>query len=80
VVFDPSDPVLLADPYPAFAALRERAPVHWHAGLGIAVAVSHEACSAGRVWKDKKPAAAFPEFNLLHRNSLLENEPPHHTG
>ncbi|MDT0446596.1 cytochrome P450 [Streptomyces johnsoniae] len=86
MVFDPSDPVLLSDPYPVFAALRERAPVHWHAGMGLAVAVSHAACSevlrsrsAGRIWTDKTPAAAFPAFNLLHRNSLLENEPPRHT-
>ncbi|WP_216355903.1 hypothetical protein [Streptomyces sp. MP131-18] len=65
MVFDPSDPVLLSDPYPVFAALRERAPVHWHAGMGLAVAVSHAACSevlrsrsAGRIWTDKTPAAA----------------------
>ncbi len=84
--FDPGEPEFLADPYPAFAALRERGPVHWHPGLGLAVAVSHAACSevlrdraAGRIWQDKTPVEAFPAFNLLHRNSLLENEPPRHT-
>ncbi|TDC20270.1 cytochrome P450 [Streptomyces sp. 8K308] len=84
--FDPADPVFLDDPYPAFAALRRRGPVHWHDGLGLSVAVSHEACAAvlrsrdaGRIWRDKEPAAAFPAFNLLHRNSLLESEPPRHT-
>ncbi|RKN08355.1 cytochrome P450 [Streptomyces radicis] len=86
MVFDPRDPAFLADPYPAFAALRERAPVHRHEGLGLPVAVSHAACSqvlrdraAGRLWTDRAPAEAFPAFNLLHRNSLLETEPPRHT-
>ncbi|MDT0343566.1 cytochrome P450 [Streptomyces litchfieldiae] len=86
MVFDPNDPAFLSDPYPVFADLRQRAPVHWHDSLGLAVAVSHAACfevlrdrSAGRIWTDKTPVSAFPAFNLLHRNSLLESEPPRHT-
>jgi cytochrome P450 len=86
VLFDPRDPTFLADPYPVFAGLRERGEVHVHEGMGIAVAVSHEACSsvlrdraAGRVWTDREPAGEFAAFNLLHQNSLLENEPPRHT-
>ena len=58
--------------------MREIAPVHFHPLLGMPVAVSHAACSEllrgrdlGRIWVDKEPAAAFPAFNLLHRNSLL---------
>ncbi|GHH48891.1 cytochrome P450 [Lentzea cavernae] len=54
--------------------------------MGVAVAVSHAACSAvlrhrsvGRIWSDVKPVERFMAFNLLHRNSLLENEPPTHT-
>jgi cytochrome P450 len=85
-VFDPRDPAFLADPYPAFAALREAGPVHRHDGLGLHVAVSHAACDAvlrdrslGRIWRDREPAAAFSAFNLLHRTSMLENEPPTHT-
>ena len=35
--------------------------------------------SLGRVWSDVKPVEAFTSFNLLHRNSLLENEPPTHS-
>ena len=84
--FDPADPAFLADPYPAFAALRAHAPVHRHDGLGLQIAVSHAACDAvlrdrglGRIWKDKEPAEQFPAFNLLHRTSILENEPPTHT-
>lgn len=84
-MFDPTDPGFLADPYPAFAAMRAIAPVHGHPVLGP-VAVTHAACSEllrgrdlGRIWADAEPAAAFPAFNLLHRNSLLEREGPSHT-
>jgi len=83
--FNQEDPAFIADPYPVFAALRTRGEVHWHADMGVAVAVSHAACSAvlrhrgmGRIWTDAKPIEAFASFNLLHRNSLLENEPPTH--
>jgi cytochrome P450 len=86
MVFDPRDPAFLADPYPVFDQLRAVKPVHWHESLGVAVAVSHAACaevlrdrSAGRIWRDREPASSFGAFNLLHQNSLLENEPPRHT-
>ncbi len=86
MTFDQRDPAFIADPYPAFAALREAGEVHHHEKLGVAVAVSHAACSAvlrhrslGRIWSDVKPVEQFMSFNLLHRNSLLENEPPTHT-
>lgn len=85
-MFDAHDPDFLADPYPAFAALRAEGEVHFHPGLGLAVAVSHAACSAvlrhrgaGRLWTDATPVESFEAFNLLHRNSLLESEPPRHT-
>jgi cytochrome P450 len=85
-VFDPRDPAFLADPYPAFAGLRARGPVHRHDGLGLQVAVSHAACDAvlrdrslGRIWRDREPVAELAAFNLLHRTSMLENEPPTHT-
>ncbi|TWP53122.1 cytochrome P450 [Lentzea tibetensis] len=65
--------------------MRAQGEVHDHDGLGVAVAVSHAACSAvlrhrslGRIWSDAAPVEAFTSFNLLHRNSLLENEPPTH--
>ncbi|ATY15886.1 cytochrome P450 [Amycolatopsis sp. AA4] len=85
-MFDPRDPAFLADPYPAFAALRTEGEVHHHDGLGIAITVSHAASAAvlrhrglGRIWTDAQPLERFASFNLLHRNSLLENEPPAHT-
>lgn len=86
MVFAPSDSAFIADPYPSFAELRERGEVHRHEDLGIAVAVSHAASAAvlrhrglGRIWTDALPLERFASFNLLHRNSLLENEPPAHT-
>lgn len=85
MTFDQRDAAFIADPYPAFAAMRAQGEVHDHDGLGVAVAVSHAACSAvlrhrslGRIWSDAAPVEAFTSFNLLHRNSLLENEPPTH--
>src|SRR4051812_11009549 len=54
--------------------------------MGLFVTVTHAAAdtvlrdrSLGRVWRDKEPAELFPAFNLLHRTSMLENEPPTHT-
>lgn len=86
MLFDPKDPQFVADPYPVFARMRAEHPVHAHAGLGLAVAVSHAAASEvlrnrslGRIWSDATPIEQFTSFNLLHRNSLLENEPPTHT-
>ncbi|WP_367133701.1 cytochrome P450 [Saccharothrix sp. HUAS TT1] len=84
--FDQHDAAFIADPYPAFAAMRAQGGVHWHEGMGIAVAVSHGAASAvlrhrslGRIWTDAEPVDRFASFNLLHRNSMLENEPPTHS-
>jgi cytochrome P450 len=33
----------------------------------------------GRLWHDKEPAERFEPFNRLHRNQMMENEPPDHT-
>ena len=85
-MFDPEDPAFIADPYPSLARLRAQAAVHRHPRLGCAIAVSHASASAvlrnrdlGRIWSDAQPVEQFASFNLLHRNSLLENEPPAHT-
>lgn len=83
---DPHDPAFIADPYPVFAALRAQAPLHHHPDLGHHLALTHDACSQvlrtrtlGRIWRDREPAEQYPAFNLLHRNSVLECEPPTHT-
>jgi cytochrome P450 len=86
VPFDVHDPAFITDPYPHFAAVRASGEVHPHPQLGLPVAASHAAASAvlrhralGRVWSDAQPVDAFASFNLLHRSSLLEREPPTHT-
>ena len=33
----------------------------------------------GRIWRDREPAGVLEPFNLLHRNQMMENEPPEHT-
>ena len=33
----------------------------------------------GRIWQDKEPLDHLEPFNLLHRNQMMENEPPEHT-
>jgi cytochrome P450 len=83
---DLADPAVVADPYPAFARARAVAPVQWHEGLGVWLAFTHAEANAvlrdrrlGRIWTDKEPAARFESFNLIHRNAILEMEPPHHT-
>src|SRR4051794_6168440 len=83
---DLTDPAVAADPYPAFARARAVAPVQWHDGLGLWLAFSHAEANAvlrdrrlGRLWSDKEPAERFESFNLIHRNAILEMEPPDHT-
>jgi cytochrome P450 len=83
---DLTDPAVVADPYPAFAHAREAAPVQWHEGLRLWLAFTHAESNAvlrdrrlGRIWVDKVPAERFAAFNLVHRNALLEMEPPNHT-
>jgi hypothetical protein len=86
VPLDLTDPAVVADPYPAFAAARTVAPVQWHEDLGLWLAFSHAEANAvlrdrrlGRLWRDRDPAERFGSFNLIHRNAILEMEPPEHT-
>ena len=81
-----TDPAVVADPYPSFARARVQAPVQWHEGLGLWLAFTHAESDAvlrdrrlGRIWRDREPAERFGSFNLIHRNALLEMEPPDHT-
>jgi cytochrome P450 len=83
---DLSDPAVVTDPYPAFARARSVAPVQWHEGLGLWLAFTHAESNAvlrdrrlGRIWTDKAPGERFESFNLIHRNAILEMEPPDHT-
>ena len=87
---DLTDPAVIGDPYPAFAEERARHAVARHEATGTWLVFSHAAVSAaqrdrrlGRLWEDREPtsyqAADYMEpFNLLHRNQMMENEPPDH--
>jgi len=83
---DLSDPDFVADPYPQFAAERAAHPVAWHEPSGMFLTFAHAAVGAvqrdrrlGRLWRDREPLDALEPFNLLHRNQMMENEPPEHT-
>ncbi len=83
---DLTDPAVVADPYPAFARARAQAPVQWHEEMGLWLAFTHAESNAvlrdrrlGRIWQDRAPAERFESFNLIHRNAILEMEPPEHT-
>lgn len=83
---DLRDPAVVADPYPSFAEARAQAPVQWHEELGLWLAFTHAEAGAvlrdrrlGRIWRDKEPGERFAAFNLIHRNAILEMEPPDHT-
>jgi cytochrome P450 len=86
VDFDPLDPTIVADPYPAFAARRAAAPVAWSTALGTYVTFGHAEADAvlrhrglGRLWTLRWPDEPLPAYSLLHVHSMLENEPPTHT-
>ncbi|MCW2786156.1 MAG: cytochrome [Marmoricola sp.] len=77
---------VIADPYPFFADERARHPVAWHEASGGYLVFDHAGVSAvqrdrrlGRLWTDREPARRLEPFNLLHRNQMMENEPPEHT-
>ncbi|MGV3562523.1 MAG: cytochrome P450, partial [Nocardioides sp.] len=81
-----TDPAVVADPYPFFARECAEHAVAWHEQSGSFLTFSHAAVSAvqrdrrlGRLWTDREPAQRLEPFNLLHRNQMMENEPPEHT-
>jgi cytochrome P450 len=77
---------VIDDPYPHFAEARSQAPVQWHDETGMWLAFGHAEANAvlrsrslGRIWTPRWPDVPMPAFELIHRNSMLENEPPVHT-
>jgi cytochrome P450 len=83
---DLADPEFVADPYPFFAEERRRHPVAWHEQSGMFLTFDHPSVSAvqrnrdlGRLWHDREPTDYLEPFNLLHRNQMMEHEPPEHT-
>lgn len=84
--FDPRDPAFVADPYPVFDLLRPAGRPLWHGGLGMWLTFRHSDAGAvlrdrrlGRLFRDREPLADFAVFNRLHRDSILDSEPPQHT-
>jgi cytochrome P450 len=82
---DFDDPGFVADPYPEFARQRAEGPIGWHEQSQTWMVVALDTCNAalrhrrlGRIWHDREPTARFEPFNLLHRNQMMENEPPAH--
>lgn len=83
---DLDDPAFVADPYPALARERAEGAVAWHEPSSTWLVVRHRECNDvlrdrrfGRLWHDKQPADRFEPFNVLHRNQMMENEPPAHS-
>ena len=83
---DLTAPGVVADPYPWFAEERRLGPVAWHDQSGSYLTFDHACANAvlrdrrlGRIWSDRQPVERFEPFNLLHRNQMMENEPPVHT-
>jgi cytochrome P450 len=83
---DLTAPEVIADPYPFLAEERARHAVAWHEPTQMYLAFDHATVSAvqrdrrlGRIWHDREPADRLEPFNLLHRNQMMENEPPDHT-
>src|SRR3954452_1097443 len=83
---DLTDPDVVADPYPHFAREREQHAVAWHEASGSYLTFTHATVGQvqrdrrlGRLWQDKEPLDPLEPFNLLHRNQMMENEPPAHT-
>ncbi len=83
---DLTDPAVVADPYPHLARERAEHAVAWHEPTGRYLTFTHATVGQvqrdrrlGRLWKDKEPLDHLEPFNLLHRNQMMENEPPEHT-
>jgi len=83
---DLTSPDVVANPYPFFAEERAAHAVAWHEQSGSWLAFDHASVSAvqrdrrmQRLWRDREPADYLEPFNLLHRNQMMENEPPEHT-
>lgn len=91
--YDPRDPATIANPFPAFAALRESAPVYWSELLGgwvltryddVKLAISDRRFSADRIrpFFEQLPSdrqAAYRELGDSIRRWAVFHDPPEHT-
>lgn len=89
VRLDPRDPDFFNDPYPAYAAIREAAPMFFWEDYGFWCFTRFADVSAllrdrrfGRRTAEPGPRETKPHlapFDALERQSMLELEPPEHT-
>ena len=84
--FDPADPAFVRDPYPAYAALRERPGLARYEAGGMWLVARHAEVDAvfrdrrlGRVFHPRRPEDFYGPWNLVNVHSMLEMEPPDHT-
>jgi unspecific monooxygenase len=93
--FDPWDPAFVADPYPAYAALRERVRVRYFEPTGQWLVPRHADVSAllrdrrlGRTYRHRftdeefgrtPPPPEHEPFHTLNDHGMLDLEPPDHT-
>ncbi len=85
-MIDFTDPLFVADPYPALKELRNTPGPVWHEEMQMFLAARHGDAndvfrnkSLGRIFKEKTPDFEWEIFNWLHADSILDSEPPKHT-
>jgi cytochrome P450 len=85
-MIDFTDPLFVADPYPALKELRNAPGPVWHEEMHMFLAAKHGDAndvfrnkSLGRIFKEKTPDFEWEIFNWLHADSILDSEPPKHT-
>jgi cytochrome P450 len=94
-VFDPWDPAFLADPYPAYAELRDKGRVHYYEPTNQWLVPHHADVSAllrdrrlGRTYQHRfthedfgrtAPRPEHEPFHTLNDHGILDLEPPDHT-
>ncbi|CAL9526336.1 Cytochrome P450 monooxygenase PikC [Streptomyces sp. enrichment culture] len=95
LAFDPWDPAFVADPYPAYAELRERGRVHFFEPTNQWLVPHHADVSAllrdrrlGRMYLHRfsheefgrtAPPPEHEPFHTLNDHGMLDLEPPDHT-
>jgi 4-nitrotryptophan synthase len=88
-----SDPGIVPDPYPVYAGLAEREPVHWCDGLGAWAVLKYADCAGAltdprlkaermeEILGVKYPGEPLPPGNIYHRftkNVMMYTDPPRH--
>jgi 4-nitrotryptophan synthase len=88
-----SDPDIVLNPYPVYAALAEKEPVHWCEGLNAWALMRHADCFSAlndarlkaermeSVLKVKFPGDTLPHDSIYHRftkNVMMYTDPPVH--